>query len=578
MSRADSIAGADPSWADAARDTVGSWREMFVPATVPTNIAAGVAVAMVAIPLNLALAVACGLPPASGLVTGAVAGLIGALFGGSRLNITGPEVALAPLTALIVATHGIQGMIVATVIAGLIQIGLGLFRVGGIVRAIPRPVVGGFLAAVGLLVFNSQLPHLIGLHDGRTIGQHSGDPAALLAMDVVALAIGAGVIVALVAIPKLVPRVPAPLVGLAVAVGITAWLGLGIERVEPIAAGALSFALPDLGAVDLGALLPSALALAALASVDSLLCAVSIDARIGGARHRPDQELVAQGVANIASALFGGMPVASAVVRSVAAIEACGSTRLCGAVQSVVLFGVVLVLGPHLDLVPIAALSGVLLVVGARLIDVRELRILSTVRRFDAFLFVATAIAIVWTGFVEGIVIGTGIALVALARANGAALRARAHTLGDLRIARLEGPLVFSSQARVAEVLASACGSAPTLRIDLSGVCDWDASGLAGLRSYVARLAAEGRRVQVATGGALPTFAVSRELGANATVRASFDEIADDPRSVVESATIIAADVVATDTDVGTSESMRPSRARVVSGVLASDWAAGDAE
>ncbi|UJR84959.1 SulP family inorganic anion transporter [Sandaracinus amylolyticus] len=493
---------------------------MFDRRTAGANVGAGLVVAMVAIPLNLALAVACDLPPAAGLVSGAIGGLIASLFGGSRLNVTGPEVALAPLTAAIVATHGIDGMLIATAIAGAVQIALGVLRVGGLVRLLPRPVVGGFLAAVGVMVFDSQLPHLIGVHDGRRVA------ALAIALpdvspDVLAIAIGAVVMLVLIVLPRVAPRVPAPLVALSLAVGVVAWLGLDVERVAPLHGNALALHVPSLDRVDLAALVPSALALAALASVDSLLCAVSIDARTGGPAHRPDQELVAQGVANLACAAFGGMPVAAAVVRSVAAIEARGSTRLCGVVQSIVLLAVVLVLGPHLDVVPLAALSGVLLVVGAKLIDLSELAKLAKVRRFEAIVFVATAIAIVTTGFVEGLLIGFALAVVEHVSAQGAALRLDTHVLGRTRVARLEGPLVFASQHRAQQLVRGIPGDETrALVIELEGVTHWDASGIAALRTALSPLAARGTRIEVVPGDAVPVDALERDLAGIAQVRA----------------------------------------------------------
>lgn len=490
---------------------------MLRPDSLGPNVAAGIVVAMVAIPLNLALAVACDLPPSAGLVSGAIAGLIGALFGGSRLNITGPEVALAPLTALIVATHGFEGMLVATALAGAIQIALGALGVGGVARLLPRPVVGGFLAAVGVMVLDTQVPHLLGVHDGHRIATlHQGfsdDPA----LHATSIAIGLAVIVALLVVPKVAPRVPAPLVGLTIAVGAVAWLGLAVERVSPLEGAAITFHVPDLASVDLLAIAPSALALAVLASVDSLLCAVSVDARMG-TQHRPDQELVAQGVANIACAFFGGMPVAAAVVRSVAAIEARGDSRLCGVVQSIVLLAVLLVLGAHLDLVPLAALAGVLLVVGARLIQIRELVAVARVRRYDALVFVATAVAILTTGFVEGLLVGATLATLELVRAQGASLRAHSRREGERLVLRVEGPLVFASQHRAAHVLSALCAGARSLVVELDGVTQWDASGLGALRTVLAPLRAAGARVEVLAGGAVPRAALVQELAGVAEI------------------------------------------------------------
>jgi SulP family sulfate permease len=454
---------------------------MLARPTLGANVAAGVVVAMIAIPLNLALAVACGLPPAAGLISGAIAGLIGSLFGGARLNVTGPEVALAPLTAVIVAAHGLDGLVVATAIAGAIQIALGLAGAGRMVRLLPRPVIGGFLAAVGVMVFDSQLPHLVGIHDGR------------------------GVI-------RIASGISEELSAHGAAIGIAWWLGLPVARVEPVHGDVLALYVPALATIDWSSLLPSAIALAALASVDSLLCAASVDARVGGEPHHSDRELIAQGVANIACAMVGGMPVAAAVVRSMAAIEARATTRLCGIVQSLVLFVTALMLGAYLDVVPIAALAGVLLVVGARLIDLRELAKLARVRRFEAVVFLITAAAIVGAGFSAGLLVGLALAFVELASAHGRGLRMKAREESGKRIVRLEGPLVFASQHRAGRLLAAAGDESTSLVVDLGGVTQWDATGLAALRVALEPHAKRGVKLSLVPGRGMPVDVLNGEL------------------------------------------------------------------
>lgn len=500
-------------------DTLASWRDMADPRTVAPNLAAGAVVAAIAIPLNLALAIACGLPPSAGLIGGAVGGLVGALFGGARLNITGPEVALAPLTAAIVLAHGIDGMLIATALAGAIQIGLGLSGVGGLVRLLPRPVIGGFLAAVGIMVFDAQLPHLIGVHDGGGVAAIAGGISDELSAHGTAVGVGLAVIVVLLVMPRLAPRVPAPLVALALAIGAVAWLDLPVERVTPITGDVLALRVPDASAIDWAALIPSAVALAMLASLDSLLCAVSIDARLGGRRHDPDQELVAQGVANLACSVVGGMPVASAVVRSVAAIDAGGTSRLCGVVQSVILVAVLSICGAHLDVVPLAALSGVLLVVGAKLVDGRELARLARVRRFDAVVFVVTAAAIVATGFVEGLLIGLALTMVELARAHGGALRISARTEGPAAVVTLEGPLVFASQHNALRRIEEIAPDAPGIVLELEGVTQWDSSGLAALRTAIEARTRAGASVEIVPGRTIPQPALESALGGAAAMR-----------------------------------------------------------
>jgi sulfate permease, SulP family len=502
------------SWASIARDTTRSWRAMANRKTVMADVSAGLTVAMVAMPLNLALAVACGLPPHAGLMSGAVAGLVGALFGGGRFQITGPEVALAPITFAIVEAHGVTGLVTATVLAGVLQIVLGLVRVGSIVRAIPRPVVGGFMAAVGLLVFNSQLPRLLGLEGVHTMSSIR-DPAVLLTASPSTLLIGGLVIATLLAMTRAPRGVPGPLVALVIAVGVTAIAGFDVPRIEPISSDASLFpAWPALDALDLPAIFPSALALAMLASIDSLLCAVSIDNRTRD-RHDSDQELVAQGLANIASGLFGGMPAAAAIVRSVVAVEARAATRLTGVVQSAALALVVVALGAHLDHVPLAALAGVLLVVGAKLVQVRELRAVARVSRLEAGVFVATTVAILGLDFVPGVGVGIGLALAAFATNVRKQLRVSGiRSEGATRVVQIAGALFFGSQSRLAALVEGASSDdTKALVIDLRGVRVIDASGMGALRAAIEDLATDSRTVHVTGVPSGLVEALKAELG-----------------------------------------------------------------
>lgn len=495
------------TWAAAARDTVGSWRAMFDRRTAGRDVMAGISTAMVALPLNVALAMACGLPPAVGLVTGAVAGTLSALLGGARLQVTGPEVALAPLTYVIFSEHGLSGLLAATFLAGLIQIALGLLRVGRFVQAVPSPVIGGFMAAVGLLVFNSQVPRLLGLPGVRVVSEMRG-ASALASVGPGTVAIGATAVLALVFLPKLHKRIPAPLV--AMALGVTAvLLGVATPTLAPIDSIAPSVGLPSFQTLSLWRLVPEAIALALLASLDSLLCAAGMDARTGGPRVRTDQELVAQGVANMASACVGGMPVAAAIVRSMAAHDAGAATRLAPLVQSVAL-GVVLVLfAPFLPLVPIAALAGILLVVGYRLIDWRSFLKTYAATRAEALIFVATAVAILATDFVKGVAAGVLLSVVDFARRSARIeVSASPVTLPEevakaggveapsVRVVNLEGALFFGSHTGVERVLATA-GDARAVVVDLSGVRDADLTGVLSLARVVARLSERGSAVWI---------------------------------------------------------------------------------
>lgn len=510
----------------AARLTVTSWGEMFEGRSIGKNISAGITVALVALPLNLALAIACGLPPSVGLITGAVAGVLGALLGGSKLQITGPEVALAPITLEIVSRHGFEGLIAATFLAGLIQIAFGVLRVGRFVHAIPLPVIGGFLAAVGLLVFDSQLPRLLGLPAEVSLLSQAGSVGIFGQIDPLILLIGTAVCTVVVFLPRLAPQAPAPLVALGVAVLAVTMLGVSAPTVASVEVASLRPRIPTIfGAnLDLAALLPEALALALLASIDSLLCALAIDSRVGGEKVRSNQELIAQGVANMGSACFGGMPVAAAVVRSVAAVEAGATTRLASIVQSMVLLLILIVLAPFVSFVPLLALAGILLVIGYRLINWRQLVQMWRIAPFEAVVFLVTAAGILLTDFVGGVAIGVVASLVHFAHQQRAALLSARDAHGDdaaheaaaaapvahgevavaatsevgggVQVIKLWGPLFFGSQDRIEALLHQSVGHGGVL-IDMAAVSSVDVSGAMTLASMLKRLTDRGTRVWV---------------------------------------------------------------------------------
>lgn len=504
-----------PGWNnDQSLSDVGYWRDSVLltgrslrsalTSRVGPNIAAGITVALVALPLNMALAIACGLPASVGLVSGAVAGVIGAVFGGASLQITGPEVALAPITFEILSRHGFGGLLAVTLLAGLMQIALGVLRVGRLVHAIPVPVVGGFLAAVGILVLNSQLPALLGLsQDARLVSEMS--LAHLSEVHGVSVLLGVAVILLMIGLPKLGRLLPAPLIALAVAMAAVSMLALPVETVDHFEGGWPVFRLPTFDGDRLGEYLGEAVALALLSSIDSLLCLVSIDARTSGPRSRTDQDLVAQGLANIGSACFGGMPVAAAVVRSAAAIEAGATSRLAPLVQSVVLALVVVAFAGYVGHVPITALASILLVVGWRLFDWNGLRYMWKTARFEVGIFVGTAAGILLTDFVIGVLIGVLLALVSFAHHQRELVRMQRLQLPSdrqavlrfgldwVRVLRLEGPLFFASQAKIDALFDDVEGRA--VIIDMSDVPTLDTSGARALVRSAERLTHRGTDV-----------------------------------------------------------------------------------
>ncbi|HEY6050292.1 MAG TPA: SulP family inorganic anion transporter, partial [Thermoanaerobaculia bacterium] len=297
------------------------------------DLQAGLVVGVVAIPLALAFAIASGVPPDRGLVTAAVAGFLISLLGGSRVQIGGPTGAFVVIIYGIVQKHGLDGLVVCTVLAGFILVALGLARFGGAIKFIPYPVVTGFTSGIALIIFSSQVKDLLGLRMGpvptgflekwQAFGLHAGTASPP------ALAVSGFALAILIFWPKVSRRIPGPIVAILLATVGAALLHLPVEtigsRFGEIHAGIPSPHFPVLTTERLRELFPSAVTVALLAAIESLLSAVVADGMIG-TRHKSNVELVGQGIANIASGLFGGIPATGAIARTATNIKNGGRT------------------------------------------------------------------------------------------------------------------------------------------------------------------------------------------------------------------------------------------------------------
>jgi len=327
-------------------------------------------VGVVALPLSIAFAVASGLPPQYGLYTAIVAGFAGALVTGSRVQITGPTAALAVLVYGIVQTHGVAGLAVATVLAGGLLIVLGLARLGAVIKYIPFPVVTGFTSGIAVVILSGQVRDLLGLRMDAVpadfLARWGAYADALGTVNPGALALGAASVAVLVLWPRVTRRIPAHFVVLALGIPAVPLLGLEVEtlgsRFGGVQLGIPPFALPPFSLGLIRDLLPSAMALAILGAVVSLMSAVVADGMTGG-RHDSNQELIAQGVANLLSPLLGGMPATGALARTATNIRSGGRSPVSGLVHALVLLLIGLFAAPLVARIPMAVLSGILVMV-----------------------------------------------------------------------------------------------------------------------------------------------------------------------------------------------------------------------
>lgn len=354
-------------------------------------------VAIVALPLAIAFAIASGLPPERGLYTAIVAGFLVSALGGSRVQIGGPTGAFVVIVYGIVQQYGVDGLMVATMMAGVMLIGFGVARLGGAIKFIPHPVVTGFTSGIALIIFSGQVKDLLGLRMGDVPAEFFGKWRAYAqhAASADAAAIGvAGLALAIIlAWPRVSRRIPGPFVALLVTTALVHLLQLDVEtiggRYGEIPSSLPAPALPSFDLATVRALVGPAFTIALLAAIESLLSAVVADGMIGG-RHRSNMELVAQGVANIAAPLFGGMPATGAIARTATNVRNGGRTPVAGIVHALTLLLIVLFFGRWAGLIPFATLAAILVVVAYHMSEWRAFKAEFTAPKSDLLVMLIT--------------------------------------------------------------------------------------------------------------------------------------------------------------------------------------------
>ena len=345
------------------------------------DLSAGLTVGVVALPLAMAFAIACGsemITPATGLVTAIVAGFVMAFFSGSRFQIGGPTGAFVVIISGIVATHGFSGLVGCTLLAGIFMILFGVFKMGALIKFIPYPVITGFTAGLAVTIFSTQIKDIFGLEIPHVV------PAEFIEkwgcyfnyMDTInpwALGLTALTIICILLSKRLFPRVPSMLVGMLISTAIAIIFKLPVEtigsRFGELPTGLPSPSLPNLNWDSISSLIQPAFIIALLASIESLLSASVADG-MTGTRHKPNAELIAQGAGNIASALFGGLPASGAIARTATNVKAGGKTPISGIIHAITLLLILLIAGQYAAMVPLAALAGILAIVCWNMLEV----------------------------------------------------------------------------------------------------------------------------------------------------------------------------------------------------------------
>lgn len=490
---------------------------------------AGATVAIVALPLSMAIAIASGASPDRGLYTAIIGGFLISLLGGSRHQIGGPAGAFIVLVASIIERYGFDGLLLATIMAGVMMVGLGAFRLGTLIRYIPEPVIIGFTAGIAVIIFASQLRDILGLHLAVK------EPAALVpklkvlwdalpTLNVASLGIAALAFVLIKGAQYTKPTYPGFLVAVAGTALIVHFFNLPVETIGSRFGGVPSaLPAPSLPAFDMAkmsAVFPSAVAIALLGSIESLLSAVVADSMTGN-RHRSNTELIAQGIANIGSAAFGGICATGTIARTATNIRSGGTSPVAGILHAVFLLLAMMLIAPFMAKIPLAALGALLGVVAWNMAEKHVFWSFLRGNRAEAAVLLATFLLTVFRDLTEGILAGVllGAILFAVRMAKLAEISTQMSLGGDdpedtpldandVMVFRLEGPLFFGTAPDLLDVLARVGAKPRVVIFDFRGVPFIDATGVSALERQVDRF--EKNQAAVCFSGVTPL--VEREL------------------------------------------------------------------
>lgn len=387
------------------------------------DLIAGIIVAVIALPLSIALAIASGVEPACGIYTAIAAGFIVSLLGGSCVQIAGPTAAFATVVAGVVAANGMDGLFLATVMAGILLVLFALFKLGGLIRLIPHTITVGFTAGIAVTIFLGQIKDFLGLSYAEgvrpieALEKVEANIASINTFSWQALVVGAVCLAILIIYPKFETKVPPSLIAVilgSVLVAVIPALGDGVYTIGELYTIPLGLPKVDFGAVNITAeriiaLLPNAVTIAVLAAIESLLSCVVADGMVNS-KHNPNAELLAQGVANVGSVMFGGIPATGAIARTAANIKNGGRTPIAGMVHAVVLLLVLLFLMPYAGLIPMPTIAAILFMVAYNMSEWRHFR--DIIKTKDIGDILITAVTFAFTVIFDLVVaIAVGIAL-----------------------------------------------------------------------------------------------------------------------------------------------------------------------
>lgn len=494
---------------------------------ISRDLFSGIIVGIIALPLSIAFAIASGVSPDKGLVTAIIAGFFISVFGGSRVQIGGPTGAFIVIVYGIVQQYGVEGLTVATFIAGFMIMLMGFLRFGSLLKYFPFTLIVGFTAGIAVIIFSSQIKDLLGLEMGAVpsgfIEKWAEYGRHLTAANLYAALIGLGTIAVILLFTRITSKVPSPLIAIVLSTLAVYFFQLPVDTISS-RFGTIpnTLPMPKFYSVDFETfknLLAPALAIAMLGGIESLLSAVVADGMIGG-RHRSNMELVAQGGANILSAMFGGIPATGAIARTAANIKNGGRTPISGVVHALTLLVIMLLAAPLAGLIPLACLAGILVVVAWNMAELHTFAAILRSNRYDAAVLLVTFFLTVVFDLVVAIEIGMVLAaflfIKRMADATSLGQMFDAQTAGDsplfedefgkipphIAVYEINGPLFFGAAQRFFDALKDLGDRHSVLILRMRHVSIIDATGMKRLEDLVRLL--EGRGVKVVLSGVSP--------------------------------------------------------------------------
>ena len=517
-------------------------REGYSASTFRADAVAGLTVAIVALPLAMALGIASGASPDKGLITAVVAGFLISALGGSRTQVGGPTGAFVVVIFNVIAKHGYDGLLIATLLAGVILIAAGVFRLGQMIKFIPHPVVTGFTAGIAVIIASSQVKDFLGLSIAQVpaefVPKWQAYFGAMSSTSWATLGIGASALAIIIGLRKFAPKLPGFLIAVVVSSVVVAVLKLPVDtigsRFPDIPAGLPMPSFPEISPAKITAVLPSAFTIAFLAGIEALLSAVVADG-MTGTRHRSNQELIGQGVANLGSALFGGLPATGAIARTATNIRSGGKTPVAGILHAIFILLFILFATDLMAFVPMAALAAILFMVAWGMSEygrfIALLRMSNSDRAVLLLTFGLTVLVDLTVAIGVGVTLASLLFMARMAEAfevdtsgmqdadlDSEDIHQRDALPAGVEVFRITGPFFFGVAGELLDTLRRVGQSPKVIILRMRLVPLLDSSGLQGLEEFVAQAHIAGAKVVLSGAQPQPLSMLERiDLGADSS-------------------------------------------------------------